>query len=303
MGGLALGIGAGLSGLGSILGASTANRAERKSRDWYDKRTGQGAQRNWNAYFGSGAGSFNDLNNPGASLPTPSSDSILGRMYGLADYMKSQGAGILQGYNNDTARLANMAAQQQGLARQFGQGEKDTINQLFDRQLTASNRQGDAALAAGGFNSPTVRASQYSGNSAQNSLARSQALEGAARDAIDRQLAAGTQGLQIAGSRASGGTGLRQSLLSQYLGLANQPLQSEQQLLQSDVMNPWLSNKQPYSQNQSGLSSALNTAGSGLGAWGSYQLGQQGQASLMNQFGANLPYYLGQQYGPPSPIQ
>lgn len=268
--------GAALSAGGSLLGASRGNRLARQQRDWYDKRTGDGAQRLTNAYWGAGAGNPAAWSVPGGALPTPDAGSILGRLRGLGDYGESRGREIVADYNADTGRLTNLAAGAEGMADQWGRGRDKIIRQDSADSLRDMNDASRAALAASGFGASTAVADRLASNAESVGRNQQRALQDLGEAQIDRRLGARTQRLNVEGGRASGRTGLQTGLLSQSIGLREAPIRAEMSAVESPIMNPWLHYAGAYQPaGASGLGSALSNIGGLATSYGGYLLGQQ----------------------------
>ena len=268
--------GAALSAGGGLLGASSANRAARQQRDWYDKRTGEGYQRYINALYGPSAGNPALWSVPGGSPPTPEAGSILGRLRGLASYGEGQGQSILAGYNADSGRLGQMARGAEGMAGMWGQGREKIIRQDSTDDLRDRNDASRAALGAAGFGSSTAVGNQLSANAESVGRNRDRALQDLGEAQIDRQLGARTQRLNVEGGRASGRTGLQSGLLSQSIGLRQAPISTELGAMESQVANPWLHYAGAYQPSgQSGLGAGLQQLGGLATSYGGYMLGQQ----------------------------
>lgn len=277
------GIGAGAMAGGSFLQGQSANRAGRQARDWMGARTDEGYQRLLNLLYGPNAGA-QAFSRPGQAAPTAAPGSLLGRLSGLADFGYGQGQDITRGYDAASGRLSGLAQGAEGMARSWGAGRGAIIRDDFSRSLSDANRRGDAALAAGGFNSPTVRAGQYAGNAAAIGREEQRALQDLSESQIDRQLGARTQRLNVEGGRESGRTGLMMNLLNQNLGLRRAPIDVELGAAQSSIANPWLGqNATSYFPGQSGLGGGLNMIGGGAAGYGAYQLGQQQQENLLSR--------------------
>lgn len=240
---------------------------------------------------GSGGGQRN-AGSPGFNI-APAGNGLLARMYAVAQ-KHGQGADQIMGQYDDstnsllgqmtagTNRLEGLGAGAEGMARQWGVGREKIIRDDAARSLKDANAMSDAALVAGGFNSPTMRAGNYAGNASENERIKQRALQDLSESQIDRQLGARQNrtstlasrlGMsdQIAAGRSSDRTGLLAQFLNQRTALESAPLQTELQAGMSSIMNPWLGNNMSsYNPGQSALGSALRTfgnIGTGLGGF------------------------------------
>lgn len=224
-----------------------------------------------------------------------SGGSLLGQLSGIANQAQGANAQTLAGYGADTSRLSGLAQGAEGMARQWGQGQGDMIRGDFGRQLKSTNQQTQAGLAAAGFGNSTIGANQMSQNATANSREQSRALQELGNQQIQQQEGARTQRLNVEGARASGQTGLQQSITGQNAALQRAPLDVMLQAQMSSIMNPWLNqNATSYTGANSGAANALGSVGNALGGYGGFQLGQDSQKSLLQQLG---------QYGRMGPFQ
>lgn len=215
---------------------------------------------------------------------TYSGGSLLGQVAGIGQEAMGRNAATLSGYNTDTARLGNLALGAEGMAGQWGRGQRDMIGGDFARDLNNANSMSRASLSAAGLGNSTIGASQMRANTTQNSRERQRAMQNLADQQIDRQLGARTQRLSVEGGRASGRTGLEQSITGQNAAYQRAPLDLMLQTQMSNIMNPGLgANSTAYTSGQSGWGNALGSLGAGLGTYGGYQLGQQNQTAGIQQ--------------------
>ncbi len=283
------------------MGDDASRRATNQANDRFDWGTGHGMQRLLNSLYGSGSVWQGDLSsitrNPDGSYttgqrPTYGADGILGRLQGVANNFRTQAGGIQSGFDADTRNLIGaqagrtnqldaMAAGAEGMAKQWGRGRSTVIRNDFAQGLKDANRMGDAALAAGGFNSATIRANQYGGNARTMQREQQRALQDNSDAMIGQQLGARNNRLNmmtgrlgeadtLGAQRASQGTTLRTGLLNQQMGFDTAPLQTEMQAMQSSIMNPYLG-QSSYQPGQSALGNALSQGGNTLAGLAAYQ--------------------------------
>lgn len=326
---VAIGGGAALSAGAGAMSSSGSRSAANESKDLYGNNANQGVLNlghllygngfgtnyQWGQYGGSwggGAGGGNigtsgpsTLNHGGMDKWTIHSDfprdaqgnitysggSLLGQLQGISGQAQGRNAATQAGYNTDTGRLSGLAQGAEGMARQWGQGQGDMIRGDFGRQLASTNRQTQASLSASGFGNSTLGANQMSQNATANSREQSRALQELANQQIQQQEAARTQRLNVEGARASGRTGLEQSITGQNAALQRAPLDVQLQAQMSSIMNPWLNqNASSYTAANNGGANALGSLGNAAGSFGGYQLGQQNQQSLLGQLGEMYRY-------------
>ncbi len=208
----------------------------------------------------------------------------------LTEQARSEGAGNLMRFDQDTGRMMQSARAIEGQARRFGQGERARINADFADTLAGTNRLTEAKLMARGLGSSTVLGQQLGGNARQLERQR-QAELGALGDrqiGLWTSLAGNTLNLDQA--RSGGRLGLT---------LANQDRVMQNQRGEADFRasvfggaqtNPWLSrNTQQYFSGASPSAAAGATWGNALGAMGGTLLGQAADFSRPAPTATNQP--------------
>lgn len=149
LGGVLTGVGAGLGGIAGALGGASANRAGRKSRDWYDRRTGDARNLLGQLAFGDAyfdllkaaeglslsrqrGGEGEDTARQGFSdamqnLYAPS--SLFGQLRGLEQESRQRGAGIQSDFASSTDQLVgNRLGSIDRSQAAFGQTSRDAMN-------------------------------------------------------------------------------------------------------------------------------------------------------------------------------
>lgn len=257
-GGLGLaGLGMGMGAIGSALGGSSANRAGREARDWYDSRNRMQGANLLGILYGQDRVNMAWPDAPGIqgqgyrdyieSLGGPVLDQLkgLGTTFGqrgqslLGDYdagtrgvqqrgqslvnsymNRSQGAqgDVLQAMNRGTLGLDQMAARSEGTAGLYGRDRANQIRQDSATSLRAANQQSKAALNAAGFGNSTAMANQYAGNASANERNTQRLLQDAADATTDRTLAAQSQRLGLNAGRQGATDAARLGMTQQRLG-------------------------------------------------------------------------------------
>ena len=309
-------IGAGASIGGGILSDQNARSSANGQQDaadkmyWYQQdRLGQQQQNLLAMLYGAG---YSNRGIAGRGAGAYGDGSLLSRMQGTADQFRTNSGNIMNSYGADTqsllghyrdqtGQLDSMAAGAEGMAKQWGAGREQTIRTDAANSLKDANRMGDAALAAGGFNSPTYRANQYAQNAAANQLNTQRSLQDLGGQQIDRQLAARSSRMgmlgdrygnetSLAASRASGDTQMRTGFLGSQTQLDAMPMNTELSVWQGGIMNPWgdQQSRLTGAQGGNGLGSALSSLGNtaaGLGAWQYAQNSQNNNlTNLLRQY-------------------
>jgi len=326
-------IGAGASAGGSYLSGQQSGRDARRARDYYGNRTGEGYQRLLNLLYGSNAPSGENtvgqwVTDPTtgqrtftpAAMPNSAPNGLLARLGGIGTDYQAGADKIMGGFNQDTQnlmrqyqagtnRLDALGQGNEGMARQWGVGREKVIRQDAADSLKSMNRAGDAALNAGGFNSPTIRANQYAGNQTQTNKEMQRALQDLGEGQIDRQMQARTSRIgtlagqlgqqnTFAANRSLAGTELGTGFLNAKTAYQAVPLQTEAQMLTGSIANPWLGqNTSQYYPGQSALGQALQTGGNALAGFSSYKMGENNSQSNNQQLMDFLRAYQAQQGG------
>lgn len=155
-----LGGGAALSSLGGLFGASSANRAGRKARDWYDMRTGEGMGRLGSLFYGYDPWSALLSGTSAASTPEQRAEAarrfeqmIGGPIFQQLQrfgprYDQMQGAAMGR-FDEQSAGVSEMARQALGDRMGAYRQGTDALMSAFDRgaEATAGLGRGLSALA------------------------------------------------------------------------------------------------------------------------------------------------------------
>lgn len=279
------------------------NRAGRKARDWYNDRTREGMQRLFHALYGPNA-TEQGINRPEAG-------SLLGRLGALGTQARGEHASILGNYDQSTRDLLEriaggtqsldaLGAGAEGMARQWGVGRRAQIKEDAAEDLANLHGSVDAALAAGGFNSPTERAAARRASTRTVGRNRDRALQDLADAQIDRTMGARTQrigtlanrtqfGDTAAINRSSARTSLLTDFLNQQLSLDRAPIDVELAAISSSIANPWLGqNTVPFYPGASGAAGLGQGAANAVGAYSGYAAAQQGRRESQQDYATML---------------
>ncbi|MCW5776393.1 MAG: hypothetical protein KIS87_08155 [Phycisphaeraceae bacterium] len=185
------------STVGSALGGSSANRAGRKARDWYDTRTGEGAERLSSMFFGPGTGYMDRpwSEEQQRAFMERIGGPIFEQLRGLAGESRERGRGMedlassafpfidrrgiedrqamergyagLGGNVRDFFRGARGMADQafmrpEATARQFGREQEGVLRGDYAERLKDADQAAKASMAGLGAN--TLVGNQLAGN-------------------------------------------------------------------------------------------------------------------------------------------
>lgn len=245
-------------------------------------------------------------------------EAVSGRQTGNLGYFDQDSARLagldqqaLAGYDRGAGKVLSQAVRGEDMAKQWGQGREQIIRQDASRDLAAADDTSRATLAAAGLSGSTAMGQALAGNRERVGRNRDRALQDLSEGQIDRQLGAAGRTLnaslsldtgknsaqQLAVNRAYGRSGDRMQLENQNLtrdiGLRQGELDQALQVLMSPQFNPWLgADTSRYYPGSSAAASALQAAGSGASALGSYGLGQNATLELLRrlQGGPSLDY-------------
>lgn len=229
---LLLGGGSLASGIGSVLGGSSANRAARKAEDDYDKRTQEYGGRLFDLFYGGDrrklweAGKGPDGKGGGGDAFNASiGGSLLDQYRGLAargDTMGSQLLGGLRGgydqinaqnrtdmqnlantFNKGMGRLDSLGQGQEMLAGRYGAQRARQIREDADRAGRSGDQRIASNLRAAGLGNSTILSAQQAGNRAGIERSAQRSLQDAADASTDRQMAAGQNRIGTLGQMMS----------------------------------------------------------------------------------------------------
>lgn len=220
----------------------------------------------------------------------------------------------LASYDTGGGRVMSQAMRGEDLARAWGQGREKIIEQDAGRQLRSADDTSKAMLAAAGLSNSTAMAQALQGNREAVGRNRDRAMQDLADSQIDRQRGAASDTLRASlqldtgrnsaqqlalnrtYGRADGRMQLENQNLTRDIGMRQGELDQALQVLQSPQLNPWLGqDTSRYYPGSSVLGSALQTAGSGASALGSYGMGQNATLQLLRYLEAsgNPQSYMG----------
>jgi len=208
----------------------------------------------------------------------------------LTEQARTEGAGNLMRFDQDSGRMMQSARAIEGQARNFGKGERARINADFADTLAGTNRLTEAKLMARGLGSSTVLGQQLGGNARQLERGR-QAELGALGDrqiGLLTSLAGNTLNLDQA--RSSGRLGL--NMASQDRVMQNQRGEADfrASVFSGAQTNPWLSRStQQYFSGASPSAASGATWGNTLGAMGGTLIGQSANFSRPAPAATNQP--------------
>jgi hypothetical protein len=197
------------------MGAQSAGRDARQARDWYDKRTSEGANRYGYGVLGFDpwsnlvkSGDYSGLSEADRAkayqaFQDQTGGSVLSQLRGLQDYNKAGTAAITGGYQGDSDRLraagqGNLAALQgiykggtdsilgtydkgaagiMNIADAYGRGREQTINRDSERMNKSADARSRAALAASGLGNSTLLGNQLTANARNAQESKQSALQ------------------------------------------------------------------------------------------------------------------------------
>lgn len=305
-------IGGGLAAgaAGGIATGSAANRAARKSRDFFDKRTQEAMNRLFGSFLGPEGASnlFNSLTQGGGE-GAPGAQAAFQSQIGGPIFGQLQGAGRQAqfGFGEQRRMLDELFRGQNELAfaapgqiqnlfrsaagpieaniGRFGRGRESQIREdaaLSLKDLNQATRASTAGLGANTLTSAGLR-----GNAREIERGKQRSLTDLG-DAQSRLFASALSPFLFGGAQGAAGAQLSaierlfgQAMASSQLGernvgrafdLQTGPLQQLLSLTQQPIANPFLGVGPPPSGGASGLGNALGTTGNLLTALGGSQL-------------------------------
>lgn len=226
-----MGAGMGLSALGGLMGAQSSGRDARQARDWYDKRTTEGANR-----YGYGVLGYDPWNSLAQSadysgmseadrakaykaFEDATGGSVLSQIRGLEGFNSAGTNAITGGFQNESERLRGLgagnldalrgiygggtdailgtydkgAAGIMGMADAYGRGREKTITRDAARAGKSADAKTRAALAASGLGNSTLLGNQIGANARNTEEAKQTALQnlGDAQTGLKTGLASG----------------------------------------------------------------------------------------------------------------
>lgn len=304
------GAGLALAAGSSYLGAQAEGRDGRKARDWYHRRTGEGAARIANPFFGYDAwsdlsfGSTGDTSGPGARAAHQRFEdriggSIFDQIKGLSSRYGDLNQSIFDrqqgGFDalnrRGNADLASAQMFGRGLvntARSYGDGSERLIDEDMERQRRAADRSSLAALSARGLGNSTLVGNQLSGNALESARTGSRLKDEVRRARTGLEMGA----MQQANAAEMGVRGRNYGSIFDQIGhttalgertfgrgqtLESAPLNATLTMLGNPMLNPWYGqNTGQYYPGVSALGSGMATAGNALGAFGGFMGGSGG---------------------------
>lgn len=255
-----LGAGSAASTLGSVLGASSQNRAGRQARDWYDKQTAGGMARTGRFFFGPQVDQYvydsmglYDRKGGGGDFVSKMGGSASDRLRQMVEAVSQRQTGNLGYFDQDTQRLAGLdakalagydqgagkilakATQGEDLARTWGLGRDRIIREDAGRELAAADDTSKAALASAGLSGSTAMAQALAGNRERVGRNRDRALQDLSEGQVDRQLGAQGRTLSASLQLDTGKHSAEQLALNRAYGRSGDRMALENQNLTRDI--------------------------------------------------------------------
>jgi hypothetical protein len=206
---------------------------------------------------------------------------ILSQYSGLADQAEREGASNMQRYDRDSDLLTQQARGIEGMARNFGAGERSRINRDFNDTMASTNRLTESRMLARGLGASTLLSQQLGGNARQLERGRQDALGslGDRQIGLQTQLAGNTMG--VLGGRLGGRQALTMGNQDRVMGMRRGVIDTRAQAASGNIANPWLSRSTNYNPGTSPSAASGATWGAALSGIGGNILGQ----SLGGAFG------------------
>jgi hypothetical protein len=192
----------------------------------------------------------------------------------LGDTAEQQGRDNIAQYQVDSDRLMQQSRGIEGMARRFGQGERDRINRETGETLTGLQRGTEARLAARGLAGSTVLGQQRGGNARQVEQVRQNALGSLGDRQINMQTQLAGNTLGLGARRFDGRMGLTMGNQDRVMGMRGREVDFQNSIHGGSIMNPWLSrNTQQYFSGASPSAAQGATWGASLSGLGGNLLG------------------------------
>lgn len=184
---------------------------------------------------------------------------------------ESEGNDALGRHDADTARLLRGSRAIEGMARGYGQQERERINRDADRALTGINRLTESRLMGRGLGASTVLSSAFRGNTQANREGRENALGSLGDRQIGLTTGLAGQTLNMDAGRSQNRMGLMLANQDRGLGYRQGAVNFRANALGGSQTNPWLSRStQQYFP-------GVSPSGASGQSWGSFLSGFGGQ--------------------------